>query len=162
MDESAPGHVSTGNTFKSSSQPFYLGYGSLIRGYEASSFLPEECPPGGFSCVAFDRLIGDKLVIANLEFRIPLFGTDAFGLLNFPFLPTEISPFFDAGIAWNKGDPPVLTWAEQSFERIPVFSTGVATRMNIMGYLILQVYYAFPFQRPEKGFHWGFTIEPGW
>jgi len=112
--------------------------------------------------VAFDRLIGDKLVIANLEFRIPLFGTDAFGLLNFPFLPTEISPFFDAGIAWNKGDPPVLTWAEQSFERIPVFSTGVATRMNIMGYLILQVYYAFPFQRPEKGFHWGFTIEPGW
>ena len=29
--------------------------------------------------------------------------------------------------------------------------------MNILGYLILEAYYAYPFQRPDKGWHWGFS-----
>ena len=45
---------------------------------------------------------------------------------------------------------------------VPVVSTGVAARFNILGYLILEAYYAYPFQRPVKGAHWGFNIMPGW
>jgi hypothetical protein len=31
-----------------------------------------------------------------------------------------------------------------------------------LGYLILEAYYAHPFQRPVRGAHWGFNIAPGW
>jgi hypothetical protein len=34
--------------------------------------------------------------------------------------------------------------------------------VNILGYLVLEIYYAYPFQRPERGAHWGFNIAPGW
>ena len=98
----------------------------------------------------------------NFEFRIPLFGTDQFGLINFPILPTEISFFFDGGVAWTRNDTPELTFKTDSDKRIPVFSTGVAARINLFGYIIGQVYYAVPFQRPEVDGIWGFVIAPGW
>jgi hypothetical protein len=34
--------------------------------------------------------------------------------------------------------------------------------MNILGYMVLEAYYAYPFQRPEKGAHFGFVLSPGW
>jgi hypothetical protein len=43
-----------------------------------------------------------------------------------------------------------------------VFSTGLALRFNLMGYLVAQLFYVYPFQRPEKEAHFGFTIAPGW
>jgi hypothetical protein len=49
-----------------------------------------------------------------------------------------------------------------SVERIPVFSAGAATRINLFGYLVAQVYLAFPFQRPARTTQWGFLIAPGW
>jgi len=45
---------------------------------------------------------------------------------------------------------------------VPVFSAGVSARFNILGYLVLEAYYAYPFQRPGKGGHLGFNIAPGW
>jgi hypothetical protein len=54
------------------------------------------------------------------------------------------------------------TWKASSSERVPVFSTGVSARFNLLGFLILESYYAYPFQRPEKGWHWGFSLAPGW
>ena len=47
-------------------------------------------------------------------------------------------------------------------DRIPVFSTGVSARVNFLGYLIFEAYYAHPFQRPGKGWVWGFQLAPGW
>jgi hypothetical protein len=46
--------------------------------------------------------------------------------------------------------------------RIPVFSTGISFRMNVMGYAILEAYMAHPFQRPSKNWVWGFQLAPGW
>ena len=48
---------------------------------------------------------------SNAEFRIPLFGTEGFGLINFPFLPTEVSPFFDAGVAYTNAQGPDFRFA---------------------------------------------------
>jgi hypothetical protein len=45
---------------------------------------------------------------------------------------------------------------------VPVFSTGISARMNLFGYLVLETYYAYPFQRPEKGGHFGLQLNPGW
>ena len=46
--------------------------------------------------------------------------------------------------------------------RVPVFSVGAGARFNIFGFLILEAYRAYPFQRPERGPHWGFVLSPGW
>jgi len=98
----------------------------------------------------------------NFEVRVPVLGTERFGLISFPYLPTDLVGFFDAGVAWNEGDGASLDWKRESSERIPVFSTGVSARVNLFGALVLEVYYAYPFQRPEKGAHWGLNFVPGW
>jgi outer membrane protein assembly factor BamA len=102
------------------------------------------------------------MAVANAELRIPLFGSREFGLLNLPFLPTEISPFVDAGLAWNQGDRPRLSFDRTSTDRVPVVSTGVSARVNLLGYAVGEVYYAYPFQRQERGWHFGFVLAPGW
>ena len=146
--------------------PLYLGQETLVRGYDANNFTPEECTQSGNSttstCPQFDRLLGSKIGVANFEVHFPLFGVREFGLINFPYLPTDIGPFFDAGVAWTKNDPVDFTLSRDSPKRIPVFSTGISARMNILGYMVLEAYYAYPFQRPEKGAHFGFVLSPGW
>ena len=147
--------------------PLYLGQETLIRGYDANNFDPQECTPVNTTttatgCAEVDRLLGSKIGVANFEIRFPLLGVREFGLINFPYLPTDIAPFFDAGVAWQKGDPTDFTFRRDTPKRVPVFSTGVSARMNILGYMVLEAYYAYPFQRPEKGAHFGFVLSPGW
>jgi len=167
--------------------PIYLGEETLIRGYGYGSFTPDECeagtdPASNQRCPVFDRLLGSRIGVINAEFRIPLFGTSGFGLINFPYLPLEVSPFFDAGIAWTSNQSPefrVATVANntpadcandatlQGFlkpcaERIPVMSAGVSFRFNVLGYMILETYVAHPFQRPTKDWVVGIQLAPGW
>ena len=159
--------------------PLFLGYETYIRGYAVESFDASECSGGGSvqsSCPEFDRLIGSRLAVANFEIRVPLFGVPGFGLINLPFLPTEIAPFVDAGLAWwgsgadfqssdgtlIDADRPRLAFDRNATDRVPVVSAGITARMNILGYVILETYYAFPFQRPGKGAHFGFNLAPGW
>lgn len=164
--------------------PLFLGYETFVRGYSVESFDATECSsPSTFSsavseCPEFDRLIGSRIAVANFEIRIPLFGVPGLGLINMPFLPTEISPFLDAGLAWWGKDAqlrgatdglatitpqrPRLAFDRTTPDRVPVVSTGISARFNILGYLILEAYYAIPFQRPNKGPHFGFQISPGW
>ena len=97
-----------------------------------------------------------------MEFRIPLFGTKQLGLLNVPFLPLEISPFIDAGVAWRQGETPRFRFDQNTTDRVPVFSTGVTARVNVLGYAVLEVFYAHPFQRPGRGNVFGFQLAPGW
>ncbi len=175
------------------SYPIYVGDETLIRGYGYGSFSSDECFTTGTStadqnrCPVFDRLFGSKVAVANAEFRIPLFGTEGFGLLNFPFLPTEVSPFFDAAVAYTNAQGPDFRFTraanttpsncaavssdpivaqQQAYypcaDRIPVFSTGLSFRFNLMGYAIMEAYIAHPFQRPTKNWVWGFQLAPGW
>jgi Tol biopolymer transport system component len=166
--------------------PLYLGDENFIRGYGYHSFAPEECLGNQqSSCPAFDRLFGSRIIVGNAEFRIPVFGTPEFGLINFPIIPLEVSPFFDAGVSYTGsqdpnfrisrtgGSPtegcvnpdPTITTTSQFIvcaDRIPVFSTGVSFRANVLGYVIFEAYLAHPFQRPAKNWVWGFQLAPGW
>src|SRR5687768_9126315 len=166
--------------------PIFLGEETLIRGYGYGSFTPDECvsatPNAASRCPVFDRLVGSRVGVTNIELRIPVFGTSGFGLVNFPYLPLEVSPFFDAGIAWTGDQSPEFRFTseangipqqcatsstQQGFlvpcaERIPVFSAGLSFRANILGYMILETYVAKPFQRPNKDWVWGVQLAPGW
>jgi hypothetical protein len=146
----------------------YLGDGSLVRGYSYDSFNSNDCRSSGTgslascTCPQFDRLVGSKLALANAELRIPLFGTSGFGLIASPLPPIEIAPFVDAGVAWTKASGPVWDLASTSGDRTPVVSTGIASRINLFGFAVFEVYYAHPFQRPGRSGVWGFLLQPGW
>jgi Tol biopolymer transport system component len=166
--------------------PLFLGEETFIRGYGYGSIEPDECIATTQStCPVFDRLLGSRVIVGNAEFRIPLFGSPEFGLVNFPFVPIEVSPFFDAGVAYSGNQNPDFrftrtgsesatagcenqpaTGANSQFivctDRIPVFSSGVSMRANVLGYLILEAYIAHPFQRPARNWVWGFQLAPGW
>ena len=148
--------------------PLFLGFETFIRGYAWESFNSGECEAGATtqnSCPTLNRLFGNRLAIGNVEMRIPFLGVEQYGLINFPFLPTELVAFADIGLAWDNpftADEPVLEFSRSSTERVPVASVGLSARVNILGFLILESYYAYPFQRPEKGWHWGFNLAPGW
>ena len=150
-------------------QPYFLGYETFIRGYSFESFRASECAatasePGAVAgtCPGFDRLFGHRLGVVNLEIRVPLFGTPRFGLFNFPYLPTEIFTFADVGLAFNSLDEVDFNFVRSGGRRVPVFSVGAGARFNIFGFLILEAYRAYPFQRPDRGPHWGFVLSPGW
>lgn len=147
-------------------QPLFVGQPSLVRGYDATSFDPGECQApastGSDQCPQFDRLIGSRLAVASAELRIPLFGTEQFGLIPFKWLPLELSPFADAGVAWSQGDKVDLRFDRTTADRVPVFSAGISARMNLLGYAIGELYWARPFQRPGKNWVFGFQLRPGW
>ncbi len=144
--------------------PLFLGFG-FVRGYSVTSFNSAECsedPNNPNACPEFDRLIGSRIGVFNAEVRVPLFGVPQFGLINFPTLPTELALFLDGGVAWTDADSPTIEFAERSSERIPVFSAGIAARISLFGALPLQLYYAYPFQRPQEGWQFGLFLAPGW
>lgn len=153
-------------------QPFFLGYETLVRGYASESFEARECdvPAAGNSvgvigCPVWENLFGHRIAVGNVELRLPLLGTEQFGLLNIPYLPTELVLFTDGGLAWDTSTgSPDLTFRQDvtGVNPQPVFSSGVSARMNILGFMVFEAYYAYPWQRPVKGWHWGFNIAPGW
>jgi Tol biopolymer transport system component len=146
----------------------YLGDGSLVRGYSYTSFASSECSASGTgtlagsTCPQFDRLIGSRLAVANVELRIPVLGVEGYGLVASSFPPLELAPFVDVGAAWTGSSAPSWTLSTTSADRTPVASAGVAARLNLFGYAVLQAYWARPFQRPTKGGVFGFVLQPGW
>jgi Tol biopolymer transport system component len=158
-------------------QPLYVGFPTLVRGYDvySGSFRANECgaaqatPTGQQSCPAFQRLFGSRVAVANAEFRIPLLGPAGLGIIPTNVIPLDIVPFADAGLAWTGGQPPSLRFvtgdeARNTTARIPVFSAGVSARMNLLGFAIVEAFYAKPFQRPDRVNRgvFGFQLAPGW
>jgi outer membrane protein assembly factor BamA len=140
----------------------FLGYDTYIRGYNSYSFDLSECADDDNNCPEFQRLIGSRIGVLNLELRLPILGNSQFGLINFPYIPTDIVAFFDGGVSWTKNSRPSLKLATKNKERVPVFSAGGAARVNLFNLLVLQIYAAYPFQRTDKEWVWGLFFAPGW
>jgi Tol biopolymer transport system component len=144
--------------------PLYIGYPNLVRGYDAGSFTSADCSGGGSSsCPEFDNLIGTRMLIGNAEFRFPLLR---------PFvgvspkmygpLPTEVVLFADGGVAWNQGQTPKIFGGTLGVNDRPgVASAGVGLRFNVFGFLIAELDYVHPFQRPNHRWVFQFSFSPG-
>ncbi len=146
--------------------PLFLGEETIMRGYGYGSIDQEECTASlasglPSSCPAFTRLLGSRLGLVSAELRIPLFGVPEYGLINFPYLPLTVSPFFDAGQVWTRTDSPTFELSKNGGRGI-VTSAGVSARVNVLGYAILEFYAARPFQRPTKQWVYGIQLAPGW
>jgi Tol biopolymer transport system component len=136
----------------------FIGYPELLRGYDIGSFTTAECVAGSLgTCQSFDRLIGSRMLIGNLELRFPLLRP--FGVREGMYgpVPVEVAFFTDAGVAWTSTERPSFAGGE----RRPVSSAGVTLRANVFGFAIAQIDLAYPFQRPGRGWVWGFSFTPG-
>ncbi|WP_022835538.1 basic secretory protein-like protein [Salisaeta longa] len=153
----------------------YIGYPysrGFIRGYNVREISPSECTTlqqGSVSpaqsltgCPAIDRLFGTRVAKLSAEVRLPLLGPEQLAVIPFKYLPTQVGVFADAGLAWTSQDAPTLKWDTSTNERVPVTSMGITSRFNVLGAIILEMYYAYPFQRPDSGWEWGLRISPGW
>ena len=138
--------------------PLYIGYPTLVRGYDVDTFTAADCradPAGG--CPAFERLIGSRTLIGNLELRMPLLRP--FGVRRGMYgpLPVELAFFADGGVAWDSRSKPELFGGD----REAVASAGVALRINAFGFAVVQLDYARPFQRERQGWVFQFNLAPG-
>ena len=149
--------------------PYQLGF---VRGYAFSSIFEEPNCRGGLqpgSCDVLGQLLGTRMGIASAEVRLPFLGTDQLGLFNFPYLPTELVAFGDAGVAWTSEDLNSFTFNNSSIQSTngqlsaarPVFSAGVSARVNLLGALVFEMFYARTFQR-TKNWDFGVLLRPGW
>lgn len=153
--------------------PFYLGYPFLIRGYESQSFYNSSNDPS--NAFSFQQLSGSRIVVANFEVRLPFTGPEKLAQIKSGFLFTDLNLFFDAGLAWNSGNeikfaktPDLIEQPDGSIvyntnQRVPVLSAGVSLRVNLFGAMILEPYFAFPFNRSDvKKPVFGMNFTPGW
>jgi outer membrane protein assembly factor BamA len=138
--------------------PLYLGYPTLVRGYDVGSFDASECPfdPLG-RCPAVDRLLGSRMLVGNLEFRFPLLRPFGERSNMYGPVPVEVALFADAGVAWNRGERPSLFGGD----REAVSSAGLALRVNAFGFAIAEFDFVRPFNRPDKGWLFQFSLSPG-
>jgi len=126
-----------------------------VRGYDVNSFSANECG-GDPDCPALQRLLGSRAGIANLELRLPLLG--AAGLVRSPAIPpVEVAGFFDAGTAWTQTEKAAFLGGP----RDAVTSHGVALRVNLLGFAVGELDYVHPNDRPDKGWYWVFSLQPG-
>ncbi|WP_257668173.1 tolB protein precursor [Parapedobacter tibetensis] len=153
--------------------PLFLGYPHLIRGYESASFRNNS------SAFNFNSMMGTRIAVFNFEIRLPFTGPERLAVLRSGMLFSDLNVFFDAGLAWNSdskvafrstprfvGTVPNPSDPSQPidvYERIPALSAGISLRVNLFGAMILEPYYAFPFQRNDVSFGtFGLNFAPGW
>jgi hypothetical protein len=135
--------------------PIYIGYDSLVRGYDYYSFSGNEQD--------FDpyRLFGSKLIVANAELRFPLFRVLGIGKGFYGIFPVDFVAFYDWGMAW--WDKPVYPFYNDFAyaKSHPVSSAGIGLRVNVFGFLVLGLNYVYPFERPQKGWLFQVSFYPG-
>ncbi len=129
--------------------PLYLGYPGLVRGYDFGTF-------GVSDSTLFSRTVGSRILVANAELRFPLFGVLGLGQGYYGFLPIEVGPFYDTGVAWSNGNRPGLFGGGMK----AVSSTGFVARINLFG-LVGEVDFVRPLQHLSQGWLWEFNLTEG-
>jgi len=154
--------------------PYYAGF---VRGYSFNSIFDEpKCQQRGICEVG--RLVGTRMALGSAEIRLPLLGPEVLSLANFQYLPTDLVFFADAGVAWTSEDLTELSFSSNTIEQFgrsgtsdpsanesvpaqPVTSAGVSARVNLLGSIIFEAFYARTFQR-SKNWDFGVILRPGW
>ena len=148
--------------------PYQSGF---VRGYSFNSIFEEpKCQQQGLCEVG--RLYGTRMALGSAEVRVPLLGPEVLSLSTFQYLPTDLVLFADAGVAWTGEDLRELSFSSDtitnngenaggSVPAEPVTSAGVSARVNVLGAIIFEAFYARTFQR-SKAWDFGVILRPGW
>ena len=137
--------------------PLFLGYSTLVRGYDVNSFDATDCTPNATStCPEFDRLIGSRILVLNGELRAPLAGLFT-GNLDYGPVPVELLLFADSGVAWTRAERPSFAGGTRDW----VTSVGAGARVNVFGFAIAEFNLARPLNRGQRGWRFVFNLRPG-
>jgi hypothetical protein len=140
-------------------RPLDIGYPWLVRGYDLGSIRGSECVATTTStCELIDRLIGSRMFVGNVELRFPLLRPFGAERAMYGPLPVEVALFVDGGTAYNRGQRPEFLGGS----RTGVASAGVGFRVNLFGFAVGEFDFSRPFQRPGRGWIFGFNLMPGW
>ncbi|MDO8500713.1 MAG: hypothetical protein Q7S20_02615 [Gemmatimonadaceae bacterium] len=145
--------------------PKYVGRPEYVRGYDGANFSGYECTAyigGGASCNTA-QLVGSRVMVANAEIRFPIIRRFDLGNLPVGLPPIEGLVFYDAGLAWSKGQTVSLTKPANydfEFQRYPLRSYGVGLRVNLFNLAILKWDYAKPLDQPGRKPNWTFSLGP--
>jgi Tol biopolymer transport system component len=139
--------------------PLDIGYPWLVRGYDIGNITSDECrTTTASSCELIDRLLGSRMLVGNVELRFPLLKPFGAERNMYGPLPMEVALFADGGTAWSIGERPSILGGS----RDGVGSAGVALRVNLFGFAVGELNYSRAFQRPVRGWIFGFNLMPGW
>lgn len=137
--------------------PAYIADPALVRGYDVLDAVASTCPvaPTGH-CAALDRLGGSRLLVGNLELRVPLLRMLGVQQMYGP-LPVELAPFLDGGVAWRRGNGPFPSGAAYP----GISSAGLAVRVAF-GFAVAEIHVVHPFDREAGGRTLGVALLPAW
>ena len=133
--------------------PLYLGYPSLVRGYDRDSFIVDQCvAPLSRGCEGLDQMLGSRIAVGNLELRFPLLRP--LGVSRDMYGPgaVELAFFVDAGTVWGR----TATKAE-TLSGVAT-SAGVSLRTNVTGLGLGQFAIVRPFRNAEEGWVFQFSL----
>ena len=115
--------------------------------------------------ININDLLGSRVLVSNLELRLPFTGPERLSLLRSRFLFTELNLFTDGGVAFGKAVSPSSDPKGDLVSRKSKFimSSGASLRLNLFGYLILEPYYAIPWQNGGfRNANFGINLLQGW
>jgi hypothetical protein len=136
---------------------FYAGYPELVHGYGYGSITPSECKVVAEGmCPAIDNLLGSRILVGNFEVRAPLAGLLK-GDLHYGRVPVEVAAFMDAGVAWTSTTLPDFLGGS----RATVRSVGGLARVNVLGFLIVEISAARPLDRITHSLQWQIGLRQG-
>lgn len=142
--------------------PLTFAYPTLTRGNHIDNISGySNAETGEFS---INQIFGSRMLVANLEWRVPFTGPERLARIKSGLFHTELSLFADAGVAWTASSHPVFKQvAETPDERVPLLTAGASFRVNLLGAVILEAYYAFPWRADHFGKGvFGLNFTPGW
>jgi Tol biopolymer transport system component len=148
--------------------PIYAGNMGFIRGYDFVFGGQLENPIGGANGININQVIGSKIGMFNAELRLPFTGPKQLALIGSNFLLSDINIFFDGGVVFDEfshlsdGEPIVNAEGVTEFLK-PTFasSVGVSARVNLLGAIIVEPYFAWPLQENTR-MQFGLNFIPGW
>lgn len=149
--------------------PVYIGNMGMVRGYYSPFYNVDVAEQNG---IYFEQMLGSKILLGNFEVRLPFTGVERLSLIKSRYFFSDLALFFDAGVAfdefehfregelivtgYNQNQLPITEYLKPAF----VMSTGIALRINLMGALIIEPYYAWPIVKESKPV-FGINLIPG-
>jgi hypothetical protein len=145
--------------------PKYIGRADIIRGYDRENYYSSACenaPAGTNECSA-TQLLGSRVAFGNAELRFPVVRPFKIKKTRVSFLPVDGLVFFDAGVAWNKGQS--VSWSRPAnydwlTQRYAMRSYGYGFRVNLFNFAILRFDKSYPLDGASKKGYWFWTLGP--
>jgi len=142
----------------------YIGLPQYIRGYDRENYLSNNCgaTPGN-DCNAILQLLGSRTLVANAELRFPLIRRFDLGFLPISLPPLDGLFFYDAGMAWSRGQGVSLQRpANYDFnkQRYLLRSYGYGLRLNLFNFAVIRWDHATPLDSFNKKGYWWWSIGP--